>query len=307
MCDVSLFLWYWPQRGRCIFEHVPPMALPRRVALCSVHFCGGYSILLAVAGHFAVCIWNVFSASHSVRLLCAFLCDMTWTRAYFAGWAVVACATPVVNVIAEPPAGSSEASSGAGLLEATVAELVSFARDVREEQRRVGARGKDLLAAHPSAIAYQKGQQPAASFVDIGGAHSDAVHLSSLLAQFASSSGASSSESLARPGFEIPDAEKRVRKLLMAAAHSFSDAAGVAAAQGASTAASFLQPVDANRLRGSLRATEAMRASPPMAVNVLVAEDLRGMQRDAQQRGAAEQLEALRQSFEDDLISLDAV
>ena len=116
-----------------------------------------------------------------------------------------------------------------------------------------------------------------------------------------------SSESLARPGFEIPDAEKRVRKLLMAAAHSFSDAAGVAAAQGASTAASFLQPVDANRLRGSLRATEAMRASPPMAVNVLVAEDLRGMQRDAQQRGAAEQLEALRQSFEDDLISLDAV
>ena len=215
--------------------------------------------------------------------------------------------TPVVNVIAEPSAGSSEASSGSGLLEATVAELVSFARDVREEQRRVGARGKDLLAAHPSAIAYQKGQQPAASFVDIGGAHSDAVHLSSLLAQFASSSGASSSESLARPGFEIPDAEKRVRKLLMAAAHSFSDAAGVAAAQGASTAASFLQPVDANRLRGSLRATEAMRASPPMAVNVLVAEDLRGMQRDAQQRGAAEQLEALRQSFEDDLISLDAV
>ena len=92
---------------------------------------------------------------------------MAWTRAYFAGWAVVACATPVVNVIAEPPAGSSEASSGAGLLEATVAELVSFARDVREEQRRVGARGKDLLAAHPSAIAYQKGQQPAACFVDI--------------------------------------------------------------------------------------------------------------------------------------------
>ena len=85
---------------------------------------------------------------------------MTWTRAYFAGWAVVACATPVVNVIAEPPAGSSEASSGAGLLEATVAELVSFARDVREEQRRVGARGKDLLAAHPSAIAYQKGCIP---------------------------------------------------------------------------------------------------------------------------------------------------
>ena len=37
MCDVSLFLWYWPQRGRCIFEHVPPMASPRRVALCSVH------------------------------------------------------------------------------------------------------------------------------------------------------------------------------------------------------------------------------------------------------------------------------
>ena len=75
----------------------------------------------------------------------------------------------------------------------------------------------------------------------------------------------------------------------------------------ASGATSFLQPVDANRLRGSLRATEPMLASPPLAVNVVMAEDVAGMQQAVAQHVAAEQLAALKGSFESDLLALEAL
>ncbi len=59
-------------------------------------------------------------------------------------------------------------------------------------------------------------------------------------------------------------------------------------------------------MRGSLHVTEPMRTSPPMAVNVIMAEDVRGMQRDAAQRGVAEQVAELKEAFEADLIALQA-
>ncbi len=231
---------------------------------------------------------------------------MAFARVSFACCAWLTCATPVVNVIAEPPAGSLEASRSVSKLEAALGDLVGFTQDVREGQRRVSARAQDVLEAQSSAIASLKSFGSAASLFEVGGARSDAARFASLLADVAGSVGVSSAEPLAEPGFEIPDAEVQVRKLLMDAGKKFADASGSGAARGASTATSFLQPVDANHLRGSLHVTEPMRTSPPMAVNVIMAEDVRGMQRDAAQRGVAEQVAELKEAFEADLIALQA-
>ena len=109
--------------------------------------------------------------------------------------------------------------------------------------------------------------------------------------------GAPAGEQLPEGSVEIPDAEVDIRKRLLEASGKFSEASG---------STSFLQPVDANRLRGSLRATEPMLVSPPLAVNVVMAEDVAGMQRAAAEQVAAEQLAALRRSFESDLLALEA-
>jgi hypothetical protein len=89
----------------------------------------------------------------------------------------------------------------------------------------------------------------------------------------------------------------------MSAGEKFAAAAD-ATGDGVSTAVAFLQPVDANRLRSSLHATEPLRSSPPMAVNVIMAEDVRGMQRDAVYKGAAEQAGALARDFDVGLAAL---
>ena len=197
-------------------------------------------------------------------------------------------ATPVVNVIVEPPLGGLDSSSGASKLESALADVQGLARSVRDGSRTVGVRAQSVLQAQPVA----------ASFVTLGGASADASYLASLLTGVASSVGAPATERLSEGSFEIPDAEVDIRKRLFEASGKFSEASG---------ATSFLQPVDANRLRGSLRATEPMLASPPLAVNVVMAEDVAGMQQAVAQHVAAEQLAALKGSFESDLLALEAL
>ena len=197
------------------------------------------------------------------------------------------CATPVVNVIVEPPLGGLDSSSGASNLESALADVQAFARSVRDGSRTAGVRAQSVLQPQPVA----------ASFVGLGGASADAARLASLLAGVADSVGAPAGEQLPEGSVEIPDAEVDIRKRLLEASGKFSEASG---------STSFLQPVDANRLRGSLRATEPMLVSPPLAVNVVMAEDVAGMQRAAAEQVAAEQLAALRRSFESDLLALEA-
>ena len=111
---------------------------------------------------------------------------------------------------------------------------------------------------------------------------------------------------MAEPGFEIPKAEREVRELLLGAGKKFADASAGEAVESRSAAASFLQPVDANRLRDSLHVTEPMRSPAPMSVNVVMAEDVRGMQREAAERGVSEQVARLKRDFEADVSALGA-
>ena len=50
--------------------------------------------------------------------------------------------------------------------------------------------------------------------------------------------------------------------------------------------------------------TEPMRTPAPMAVNVIMQEDLLGMQRMAAAKGAAQQVQRLTADFETDLAAL---
>ena len=101
----------------------------------------------------------------------------------------------------------------------------------------------------------------------------------------------------------MPEMESSVRKLLLDAGKKFADASGA----GESFPASFLQPVDANRLRKSLRATEPMRSPSPMTVNVIAAEDVPTLRRDAIYKGLAAQTIALRNRFDVDVAALGAL
>ena len=233
--------------------------------------------------------------------------DMVRVRVSLACCAWLACAGPVVNVIAEPPAGLQESSGDANGLEVAFGQVARLAQDVREGEHQLRQRARDALEAQSSAMASLNAihAQRVAGFVSLGGADSDAARLESLLASVAGGVGPSHGAApLVEPGFEIPEAEVEIRKSLLDAGKQFADASAGAAAAGGATASSFLQPVDANRLRGSLRVTEPMRSPAPMAVNVIMAEDVRRMQRKAAERGVSEQLARLKRDFETDLSAL---
>merc|ERR1711957_782972 len=145
------------------------------------------------------------------------------------------------------------------------------------------------------------------SFLAVGDARADAGRLASLLGDVVGSVGVAAPDApLPGPDFPVPEAELEIRRLLMSAGKKFAAAAD-ATGNGVSTAVAFLQPVDANRLRSSLHATEPLRSSPPMAVNVIMAEDVRGMQRDAVYKGAAEQAAALTRDFDVGLAKLGSM
>ena len=220
----------------------------------------------------------------------------------FACCASLACATPVVNVIAEPPA-SSEVSADLEVMSGRVAAL---AREVREGERRMHERVSGVLKSQVAALKTLRGPG-VASFLAVGDARADAGRLASLLGDVAGSVGAAAPDApMPGPDFPVPEAELEIRRLLMSAGKKFAAAAD-ATGNGASTAVAFLQPVDANRLRSSLHVTEPLRSSPPMAVNVIMAEDVRGMQRDAVYKGAAEQAVALARDFDVGLAALGSL
>ena len=234
---------------------------------------------------------------------------MVFARVSLLCCVLLARASPVVNVIAEPPSVLQESSDVASKLGSAFGQVAGLARDVREGERHMQQRAQDVLKAQSSALASLKAHraQRAASFLAFGGASSDAARLASLLSEIAHSVGASPGAApLAEPGFEIPEAELEIRNLLLGAGKKFADASAGEATESRSTAASFLQPVDANRLRGSLHVTEPMRAPAPMSVNVVMSEDVRGMQREAAQRGVSDQLARLKHDFEADLSTLGA-
>ena len=217
----------------------------------------------------------------------------------FACCACLACASPVVNVIAEPPASSE----GLADFEVVSGRVASLAREVREGERRMHERVSDVLKSQVAALKNLR-EPGVTSFLAVGDARADASRLASLLGDVAGSVGVAAPDApLPGPDLPVPEAELEIRRLLMSAGEKFAAAAD-ATGDGVSTAVSFLQPVDANRLRSSLHATEPLRSSPPMAVNVIMAEDVRGMQRDAVYKGAAEQAAALARDFDVGLAAL---
>ena len=217
----------------------------------------------------------------------------------FACCACLACASPVVNVIAEPPASSE----GLADFEVVSGRVASLAREVREGERRMHERVSDVLKSQVAALKNLR-EPGVTSFLAVGDARADASRLASLLGDVAGSVGVAAPDApLPGPDLPVPEAELEIRRLLMSAGEKFAAAAD-ATGDGVSTAVSFLQPVDANRLRSSLHVTEPLRSSPPMAVNVIMAEDVRGMQRDAVYKGAAEQAAALARDFDVGLAAL---
>ena len=228
-----------------------------------------------------------------VRVL--FVCCSAW----------LTCAIPVVNVIAEQPFAVSTAERGDPSLEAMLVDIEHFVREVREQQHDVGTRAKGVLRAQSLATVSAKGNEDATGFADVRGARADAAHLAALLDGVAGGGGEFAVEPLVGASADIPDAEVPIRKMLLEANRKFSTASGVNAARAASTGASFLQSVDANRLRGSLHATEPMAISPPMAVNVIMTENARAMQHGVGQLSAVRELKKLNHSIEGELLALE--
>ena len=67
---------------------------------------------------------------------------------------------------------------------------------------------------------------------------------------------------------------------------------------------SRLQPVDANRVRKSLVATEAMASPAEAAVNVIVDEDIGAVLEQAKYKGMVDQINRLEEDFENDVAAL---
>ena len=210
--------------------------------------------------------------------------------------ALVACGPPIVNILAESPLAEQ---GGNAKLDSVLNEINDLTRRARDDTRRMRAQAEDFFAAPRSLRG-----PPAAAFVSRGDAQLDAEKLSALLREFAASVGDQSGTKLAEADMEVPESETEIRKLLLEAAKNFADASASRVERKASESTSFIQPVDAARLRQSLRATEPMRAPPPMVVNVVMAEDVRGMQREAAYKAMSEESATLERNFESDLASL---
>merc|ERR1711957_462250 len=210
-----------------------------------------------------------------------------------------------VNVIAEQPFAASTAERSDPSLEAMLVDIEHFVREVHKAQHDVGARAAGVLQAQSLATVSAKGNEDATGFADVRGARADAAHLAALLDGVASGGGEFLVEPLVEASADIPVAEVPIRKMLLEANRKFSTASGVNAARAASTGASFLQPVDANRLRGSLHTTEPMGISPPMAVNVIMTENARAMKPGVGQLSALRELQKLNHSIEGELLALE--
>ena len=213
---------------------------------------------------------------------------------------------PAVNVIVEGLPGGGSLDPALSEVAQLSGEAVALAGALREGQHHMRDRTEAVLRAQSSEISVLKASRVAgaAGFLAATDARSDAGKLAMLLADVAGSVGPQPSGELAQAGFKVPESERELRKLLLDAGKAFGDVASDDAAHALASPTSFLQPVDASRLRGSLEVTEPMRAPAPMAVNVIMQEDLLGMQRMAAAKGAAQQVQRLTADFETDLAAL---
>ena len=217
-------------------------------------------------------------------------------------WAVAGA--PAVNVIAESPKASASAASQG--LRDVAAKAKSFAANVRGETRRMSFEAQQVLDAQSAAFSLLNAGSvaPVAGFLSLGDAHSDSDKLLSMLHDVSGDASGTHFGPSQPPGEidEMPETDSSLRKLFLEVGKKFADAAGAAQ----SYPASFLQPVDANRLRKSLLATEPMRSSPPMVVNIVSSEDVPALRRKAMYKGLAAQTAALHDAFEADLAALGA-
>lgn len=215
--------------------------------------------------------------------------------------ACAAYGTPTLNVIAEGPAASADATGQE--LRAAAAQAASFAANVRAATRRMSVETQRILAAQVAAPPASDTDSSAsvAGFFSSRDAGSELERLSSMFHTVAGDAAGTHARLPPIDGSEAPTTtESSVRKLLLDAGNKFAEASGELGMH----SASFLQPVDANLLRKSLRATEPMRSPSPMTVNVITAEDVPTLRREAKYKGLAAETIALHNNFEDDVAAL---
>lgn len=207
-------------------------------------------------------------------------------------------------MISEGPDASADTTGRD--LRAAAAQAADFAATVRGETRRMSLEAQRVLDAQSDALLSLNARPlaPVAGFFSLRHARSDSEPVSSMFHSASEHTGrAHVGFSPTDGGDATPEMESSVRKLLLDAGKKFADAAGA----GQSFPSSFLQPVDANRLRKSLRATEPMRSPSPMTVNVVTAEDVPALRREAIYKGLAAQTVALHNGFEADVAALGAL
>ena len=215
-----------------------------------------------------------------------------------------ALGAPTLNVISEGPAALADATGQD--LQAAAVQAKSFAASVRGATRRMSAEAQRLLAAQSAAFSLSSIHSPAsvAGFFSTRDADSELERLSSMFHTATGDVDGTQARLLPTEGGDATTGmESSVRKLLLDAGNKFAEASG----EQGMFPASFLQPVDANLLRNSLRATEPMRSPSPMTVNVVMAEDVPALRRDAKYKGMAAQTIALHNGFEADVAALNAM
>ena len=229
-----------------------------------------------------------------VVMICRFL-----SVAICCAW--TALGAPTLNVISEGPAALADATGQD--LRAAAAQAASFAASVRAATSRMSVEAQRVLHAQSAALSFLSSVSPApaAGFLGTRDAHSELKRLSSLFhAVPGDADGAHAGPSPTEGGDATTTVESSMRNLLLDAGKKF------AAASGGEDLfpASFLQPVDANFLRKSLRLTEPMRSPSPMTVNVITAEDAPALRRGAIYKGLAAQTIELHNDFDVDVAAL---
>ena len=146
---------------------------------------------------------------------------MAFVRIFaFACGAQLAHATPVVNVIVEPPA-TAEAPADFDVVSGRVAAL---ARKVQAGERHMHERVTDVLESQ-AAFSKTFGKPGVTSFLAAGDARADASRLASLLGDVAGSVGAAKPEApLPGPDLAVPEAELAIRRSLVSAGKKFAAA-----------------------------------------------------------------------------------
>lgn len=243
--------------------------------------------------------WFVWLSPLSCRFVFVVMICRVLSVAIYCAW--TALGAPTLNVISEGPAALADATGQD--LRAAADQVASFAASVRAATNRMSVEAQRVVHEHSAALSFLSSVSPApaAGFLGTRDAHSELKRLSSLFhAVPGDADGAHAEPSPTKESDATTTVESSMRNLLLDAGRKF------AAASGGEEfiPASFLQPVDANFLRESLRLTEPMRSPSPMTVNVITAEDVPALRRGAIYKGLASQTAALHNNFDADVAAL---